>query len=87
MATAQLSPRSSALAYRIWAVANPRGWDLTLRELADELGESFDRVRSICMHAGWAGRLRVTSPEIAIGGMWSLGNRAAHADFGVGEIA
>lgn len=87
MATGRLSPRSATLAYRIWAIATPRGWDLTLRELADELGESFDRVRSICMHKGWSGRLRVASPDGAIGGVWFRSNAPYNAEFGVGEMA
>jgi hypothetical protein len=50
--------RREALAYRIWAVAAPAGWSITLREIADTLGESFHRVRGVSRSKGWNNRLR-----------------------------
>ena len=52
------SPRTEALAYRIWAVANPRGWNMTCTEIADELDEPFGRVRAVMTAKRWLGRLR-----------------------------
>ena len=52
------SPRTEALAYRIWSVANPRGWNMTCTEIADELDETTARIRSILSAKKWGGRLR-----------------------------
>ena len=52
------SPRTEALAYRIWSVANPRGWNMTCTEIADELDETPARIRSILRVKKWGGRLR-----------------------------
>lgn len=60
-----MNPKSEALAYRIWAYASPLGWDCTVKDIADELGESWQRVMSICRHRGWIGRLRHESPTSA----------------------
>jgi hypothetical protein len=51
--------RREALAYRIWAVAAPAGWSMTLREIADELGENINRVRGVSQAKGWNSRLRI----------------------------
>jgi hypothetical protein len=55
-----MNPRTAAIAYRIWAYANPRGWDCTVREIADELEESVHSVRGICTSKGWSHRLMAT---------------------------
>lgn len=52
------NPKSEALAFRIWAYAEPLGWDCTVKDIADELGEGWRRVMNICRHRGWLGRLR-----------------------------
>lgn len=57
----KLSPRTEGLAYRIWAVANPRGWDMTEAEIAEALGVSQPAVRRACQLKGWGTRLRKTS--------------------------
>ncbi len=57
-----VSPKTQALRYRIWAYSNPRGWDVTMQDIADALGESMARVRScIANTPGWAGRVRWTT--------------------------
>lgn len=53
-----MTPRSQALAFRIWAYCEPRGWDCTLTEVADALDESINRVRGVCQWRGWTERMR-----------------------------
>ena len=56
--------RTHTLRYRIWAYATPRGWDATIAEIADALGEGVDRIRATIQHAGWASRVRVSSHDV-----------------------
>lgn len=56
-----MSARSDALAFRIWQIAEPLGWDCTVREIADDLGESWHRVHHICFHRRWTELLRKSS--------------------------
>jgi hypothetical protein len=58
-----MTPRSEALAYRIWACCEPRGWGMTLADCAEELGESILRVRAVAQHKGWATRFKATQSE------------------------
>ena len=51
--------RREALAYRIWSIAEPNGWNITLRDIADTLGESIHRVRGVSQYKGWNNRLRM----------------------------
>jgi hypothetical protein len=53
-----MSPQSMALAYRIWAYASPRGWNVTAHEVADALNVSWQRVNRIAQIKGWQGRFR-----------------------------
>jgi hypothetical protein len=52
------SPKAHALRFRIWQFAAPREWDVTTAEIAEALGEPWQRVRNALAHAGWAGRVR-----------------------------
>jgi hypothetical protein len=52
------SPRTEALAFRIWAYATPRGWDCTATEIADHLETSYRTVSVIARLKGWSSRLR-----------------------------
>ena len=54
----KLSPESEALAFRIWAYANPLGWDCTYADAADYLKENRQRVVTICSLKGWTHRFR-----------------------------
>jgi len=58
-----MTPRTMALRYRIWAYASPRGWDCTLAEVADALGETIPTVNGISIRAGWASRFRVMTQD------------------------
>lgn len=53
-----MTPKTAALAYQIWAYANPRGWDCTVREVADHLGISAQTVGIVAQHRDWTGRFR-----------------------------
>lgn len=79
----RLSPRSEALAYRIWAYANPLGWDCTLAELADALDAKFASVRVVVSTKGWAGRLRAEGVDKSFYRVhgFSLGVKTAERDF------
>jgi hypothetical protein len=56
-----MTPRSHAIAYRIWAYAGPLGWNCTIREVADAIGVSFGSVKNIAVSKGWAQNFRANS--------------------------
>lgn len=58
-----MKPRSEALAFRIWALCNPRGWGMTFQDCADELGENWHRVRKVAQLRGWSGRFKTIAPH------------------------
>lgn len=60
-----MSPSSRALAFRMWRAAEPRGWDMTLAELADEIGEPIGRVRRVAQLSRWLTRFRSTLTDPA----------------------
>ena len=53
----RFDPRLEALAFRIWQVAEPREWGVSLDELAAMLGEEADELRRVCKRKGWLPRL------------------------------
>lgn len=55
------SPSTLALRFRIWAVAEPAGWNLTIAEAAEALDEDFRRVAGVVRYAGWLPRFRTTT--------------------------
>ncbi|WP_372993877.1 hypothetical protein [Sulfitobacter sp.] len=55
-----MTPRSHAIAFRIWQVCKPLAWDFTLAEVADALDEPVATVRAVIKLKGWGGRLRST---------------------------
>lgn len=56
--TRPFNPRSAALAYRIWAYCTPRGWNCTVSEVAEELGEKTFTIKRICEVKNWTQRMR-----------------------------
>ena len=52
-----MTPHMEALAYRIWAYANPREWDCSYAEIADGTGIGYDLVARVISDKGWAGRV------------------------------
>lgn len=61
------SPKAQALAYRIWCYADPRGWDVTVTDIADALDESPKRIGAVCQNRGWIGRLRAPKRRVDCG--------------------
>lgn len=53
-----MTPRSHAIAFRVWAHCTPIGWDCTIAEAAEGVGETTQRVRKIVTDKGWASRFR-----------------------------
>ena len=72
-----MTPRTQALAYRIWAHCEPIGWNCTHSECAEALGESSRRVAKIAGLRGWQDRFRVVSRE------GTLKSRLSPADYGL----
>ena len=58
------SPRTMAIAYRIWAYASPREWDVTIPEVAEELRENVATIRAIMQSKGWLRRVRRVSGPV-----------------------
>ena len=53
-----IQPKTHALAYRIWAYAEPREWNCTVNELANALNENRKSIVAACTAKGWNHRLR-----------------------------
>lgn len=58
-----LTPRTEAVAYRIWGFAAPRGWRVTQRQIADAIREPLDTVSKTICAKGWQGRTLGNDPE------------------------
>jgi hypothetical protein len=54
-------PAVMALRFRIWAIAAPKGWDMTIAEVAEALGENPRRIAGIVRYAGWLPRFRTVT--------------------------
>ena len=50
----------NALAYRVWAYAEPLGWDCTVSEIADAIGASPTAVGRVVSLKGWQTRVRTS---------------------------
>lgn len=84
------NPRTMALAYRIWAYCEPREWDVTIPELAEEMRESVQAINGILRTRGWLNRVRLVTPDhhkgplYAAGAVW--GNAASISDSTIEEV-
>ena len=56
-----MNVKFEALAYRIWASANPRGWDCLMSEVASDIGVPTRVVSATCTVKGWGKRFRTAS--------------------------
>lgn len=54
-------PAVMALRFRIWALATPKGWNMTIAEVAEALGENPRRIAGIVRYAGWLPRFRTVT--------------------------
>lgn len=61
------SPRSMRIAYQLWALATPLGWDITMAEAAAALGVDPSSVINIARAKGWMGRFRANPNTPATG--------------------
>ena len=68
MADPRRAARRQALRYRVWAFCAPRGWDVTIHEIAEHLGVSWQTANGVLWRAGWSNRVRVMSAAYAQGG-------------------
>jgi hypothetical protein len=58
-----MNVKLEALAFRIWAYAQPKGWDCLMSEVATALGVGLGAVRIACTHKGWNSRFRVAKTD------------------------
>lgn len=61
-----MSPKSQALAFRIWAYCDPKSWDCTIAEIAEALDVHPSRVTQVVGAKDW--RLRLRSDRTDKGG-------------------
>lgn len=52
------TPRTHAIAYRMWGYCEPRGWNCTFNEVAEHLGVSPRVASSIAIIFKWSDRFR-----------------------------
>lgn len=52
------NPRTNALAFRIWQIAEPLGWNISIPEIAQELNVGVTRIRRTVVLKGWSSRVR-----------------------------
>lgn len=58
-----MNARVEALAFRIWAYAQPKGWDCLMKDVAEALGVSLANVRAVSTVKDWSGRFRVAKAD------------------------
>ena len=58
------SPRTMANAYRIWAYANPLGWDCTVADIAEATGINVKTVGRTLHSKGWELRVRANASDM-----------------------
>ena len=58
-----MSVKTEALAFRIWAFANPKDWDCTIQEISEAVGETPQRIAGVCRVKSWNQRLRSSGPD------------------------
>ncbi|KEP68836.1 hypothetical protein DL1_08700 [Thioclava dalianensis] len=56
--TARLKAKHMAIEFRIWAICNPIGWDITMKEVAQRLGISQRAVLHAARRKDWCSRFR-----------------------------
>lgn len=58
-----LKPKSEALAFRIWAYAKPREWNVTAKELSEALNVTTNAIGAILRAKKWNHRIRITKTD------------------------
>lgn len=64
MTARAFDPQLEALAFRIWQVAEPRGWRVSPGELAAMLGEPVEELRVVLRAKGWTRRVAPDAAEV-----------------------
>jgi hypothetical protein len=81
-----ISPRTMAMRYRIYCYANPKGWDVTIADIAEALDESRAGIRRVLTDAGWTDRIRATRQDTAMSS-WNGSARAAANHIAAGILS
>ncbi len=58
-----MNVKLEALAFRIWAYAQPKGWDCLMSDVSEKLGVSLSSVRHVSTVKGWNSRFRVAKAD------------------------
>ena len=61
-----MDPKLETLAFRIWQIADPVGWDITVQALADELEASKRDIKAVLNRKGWASRVRADRRDTSL---------------------
>jgi len=61
-----MDPKLETLAFRIWQIADPVGWDVTVQALADELEVSKRDIKAVLNRKGWASRVRADRRDTSL---------------------
>lgn len=61
-----MGPKLETLAFRIWQIADPVGWDITVQALADELEVSKRDIKAVLNRKGWASRVRADRRDTSL---------------------
>lgn len=57
-----IDPKHEAIAFRIWQIAKPQGWNLTVADIALALDLNRRRVQATLVRKGWLNRVRAYAP-------------------------
>ena len=63
-----LTPRAHRYAFQLWRFCEPLGWNVTLQDIADEIGLPPNHVAHILNQKGWSSRVRTSRKDYRIGG-------------------
>ncbi len=61
-----MSIKTEALAFLIWKIADPLGWDVTIPDIAQQLDKPESQIRAVCNRKGWSSRVRASRKPKAI---------------------
>lgn len=50
--------RTNARRFAVWRYADPRGWDVTFREIGEAIGLHPRAVSDVCRRNNWSSRVR-----------------------------
>lgn len=59
----KLSPKSEALAYRVWSICKDIEWRISISELAELMGEHPSRLTILAQRKGWLSRFSTVKYE------------------------